>query len=166
MILSRHDSVFFLPGRHHPAFPGPGAQRVCYYGWYSNKMRGVRHRGLSPELMPPRPGVWPQPPLKLPPKKWLALNLRVWQVDPRHRPPHLLGTSIQPSAFSLQPLAFSLSSPPPARFAPESRYFSRSAWPLGRGCPATLSALGPNRQKLGNIFRLRFLARSGRMGSQ
>ncbi|MCX6926463.1 MAG: hypothetical protein NT154_25130 [Verrucomicrobia bacterium] len=39
--------------------------------------------------------------------------------------------------------------PPPARFAPESRYFSRLAWPLGRCRPPTLSAMGQNRQKLG-----------------
>jgi hypothetical protein len=35
---------------------------VRYYGWYSNKMRGVRHRGLPPEMVPHRPGVSPPPP--------------------------------------------------------------------------------------------------------
>ena len=59
-----------------------GAQMVRYYGWYSNKMRGVRHRGLPPELIPHRPGVSPPPPLNLPSKKWRDLILRVWHVDP------------------------------------------------------------------------------------
>ena len=27
--------------------PDKGAQVARYYGWYSNKMRGVRHRGLA-----------------------------------------------------------------------------------------------------------------------
>jgi hypothetical protein len=31
--------------------PDKGAQMVRYYGWYSNKMRGVRHRGLAPQLV-------------------------------------------------------------------------------------------------------------------
>ena len=31
--------------------PDKGAQMVRYYGWYSNKMRGVRQRGLPPELV-------------------------------------------------------------------------------------------------------------------
>jgi hypothetical protein len=38
-----------------------GAQMVRYYGWYSNKMRGVRHRGLPSELVPHRPGLSPPP---------------------------------------------------------------------------------------------------------
>ena len=69
-----------LAGCHHPAYPGPGAQKVRYYGWYSNKMRGVRHRGLPSELVPHLPGVSPPPPLKLPSKKWRDLILRVWHV--------------------------------------------------------------------------------------
>jgi hypothetical protein len=32
------------------------------YGWYSNKMRGVRHRGLAPDLVARRPGLSPPPP--------------------------------------------------------------------------------------------------------
>jgi hypothetical protein len=59
---------------------------VRYYGWYSNKMRGVRHRGLPPELIPHRPGVSPPPPLNLPSKKWRDLILRVWHVDPLRCP--------------------------------------------------------------------------------
>jgi hypothetical protein len=68
--------------------PDKGAQMVRYYGWYSNKMRGVRHRGLPPELVPHRPGLSPPPPLKLPSKRWRDLILRVWHVDPLRCPSH------------------------------------------------------------------------------
>ena len=66
--------------------PDKGAQMVRYYGWYSNKMRGVRHRGLPPELVPHRPGLSPPPPIKLPSKRWRDLILRVWHVDPLRCP--------------------------------------------------------------------------------
>ncbi len=48
---------------------------VRYYGWYSNKMRGVRQRGLPAELVVRRPGVSPPPPAKLPSKRWRDLIL-------------------------------------------------------------------------------------------
>jgi hypothetical protein len=66
--------------------PDKGAQMVRYYGWYSNKMRGVRQRGLPPELVIHRPGVSPPPPAKLPSKRWRDLILRVWHVDPLRCP--------------------------------------------------------------------------------
>jgi hypothetical protein len=66
--------------------PDKGAQMVRYYGWYSNKMRGVRHRGLAPQLVVRRPAVSPPPPLKLPSRKWRDLILRVWHVDPLRCP--------------------------------------------------------------------------------
>ena len=66
--------------------PDKGAQMVRYYGWYSNKMRGVRQRGLPPELISRRPGVSPPPPAKLPSKRWRDLILRVWHVDPLRCP--------------------------------------------------------------------------------
>ena len=66
--------------------PDKGAQMVRYYGWYSNKMRGVRQRGLRPELVARRPGLSPPPPLKLPSKRWRDLILRVWHVDPLRCP--------------------------------------------------------------------------------
>ena len=66
--------------------PDKGAQMVRYYGWYSNKMRGVRQRGLPPELVFHRPGVSPPPPAKLPSKRWRDLILRVWHVDPLRCP--------------------------------------------------------------------------------
>ena len=57
---------------------------VRYYGWYSNKMRGQRHRAqnggaASPPLRPPST---PPPPAKLPSKKWRDLILQVWHTDP------------------------------------------------------------------------------------
>jgi hypothetical protein len=70
--------------------PDKGAQMVRYYGWYSNKLRGVRHRGLPPELVPHHPGLSPPPPIKLPSKRWRDLILRVWRVD-RLRCPSSLG---------------------------------------------------------------------------
>ena len=54
--------------------PDKGVQMVSYYGWYSNKRRGVRHRGLPPEMVPHRPGLSPPPPLKLPSKRWRDLT--------------------------------------------------------------------------------------------
>jgi hypothetical protein len=41
--------------------PDKGAQMMRYYGWYSNKMRGLRHRGLPADLVPRRPGLSPPP---------------------------------------------------------------------------------------------------------
>ncbi|MGO9202132.1 MAG: transposase [Limisphaerales bacterium] len=66
--------------------PDKGAQMVRYYGWYSNKMRGVRHRGSPSDLVPHRPGLSPPPPLKLPSKRWRDLILRVWHADPLRCP--------------------------------------------------------------------------------
>jgi hypothetical protein len=66
--------------------PDKGAQMVRYYGWYSNKMRGLRQRGLPPELVIRRPGLSPPPPRKLPSKRWRDLILRVWHVDPLRCP--------------------------------------------------------------------------------
>jgi hypothetical protein len=87
--------------------PDKGAQKVRYYGWYSNEMRGVRHRGLPPELIPHRPGVSPPPPLKLPSKKWRDPILRVWHVDPLRCPSHFN------SSFIIHPSSFSSFPPPP-----------------------------------------------------
>ena len=75
--------------KRHPLtqhIPDKGAQMVRYYGWYSNKMRGVRQRWLPPELVVRRPGLSPPPPLKLPSKGWRDLILRVWHVDPLRCP--------------------------------------------------------------------------------
>jgi hypothetical protein len=63
-----------------------GAQMVRYYGWYNNKMRGVRQRKLSLELKLRRPGVSPPPPLILPSKRWRDLIFQVWHVDPLRCP--------------------------------------------------------------------------------
>ena len=66
--------------------PDKGAQMVRYYGWYSNKMRGVRQSRLPPQWVVRRPGVSPPSPVKLPCKRWRDLILRVWHVDPLRCP--------------------------------------------------------------------------------
>jgi hypothetical protein len=66
--------------------PDKGAQMVRYYGWYSNKTRGVRQRGRPAVLVVRRPGLSPPPPLNLPSKRWRDLILRVWHVDPLRCP--------------------------------------------------------------------------------
>lgn len=64
--------------------PDKGAQMVRYYGWYSNKMRGQRHRAENggAASAPLRPPSTPPPPAKLPSKKWRDLILQVWHTDP------------------------------------------------------------------------------------
>lgn len=81
-VTSQNDRVGSLEW-HIPAL---GALVVRYYGWYSNKMRGVRHRSLAPERVVRRAGVCPPPPSKLPSKRWRDLILRVWHVDPLRCP--------------------------------------------------------------------------------
>jgi len=80
--------------------PDKGAQMVRYYGWYSNKMRGVRQRGLPPELVLLRPGVSPPPPLKLPSKRWRDLILRVWRAAPFRTPHSSFRTALAPCGSS------------------------------------------------------------------
>ena len=64
--------------------PDQGAQMVRYYGWYSNKMRGQRHRAQhgGAASAPLRPPSTPPPPAKLPSKKWRDLIMQVWHTDP------------------------------------------------------------------------------------
>jgi hypothetical protein len=67
----------------------------------------------------------------------------------------------------LHPSSFIISaSPPPTRFALESRCFSRIAWPLGRCRPPTVLAMGQNRQKTGKAYLLPPSTSSGRMGPE
>ena len=64
--------------------PDQGAQMVRYYGWYSNKIRGQRHRAENggAASTPLRPPSTPPPPAKLPSKKWRDLIMQVWHTDP------------------------------------------------------------------------------------
>ena len=66
--------------------PDKGAQMVRYYGWYSNKTRGVRQHLRPDQPALRRPGLSPPPPLELPSKRWRTLILRVWHVDPLRCP--------------------------------------------------------------------------------
>jgi hypothetical protein len=63
--------------------PDKDAQMVRHYGWYSNKTRGVRQRGLPTELVVRRPGVSPTPRVKLPSRRWRDLILRVSEEPAR-----------------------------------------------------------------------------------
>jgi hypothetical protein len=84
IILTLHTFGEYLD--FHPHIPDKGVQMVRYYGWYSNKMRGVRQRGLPLQLVVRRPGVSPPPPAAIPSKRWRDLILRVWHVDPLRCP--------------------------------------------------------------------------------
>ena len=68
-------------------------------------------------------------------------------------------TSIHHSSFILHHFRHS-------RFAPESRCFSRLAWPLGRCRLTTVLAMGQNRQKTGKTYLLTPSTSSGRMGPE
>ena len=61
---------------------------VRYYGFYSNKMRGVRRLSLPSAdiFLPPRPNLIPPPPKRLPSKKWRDLIQQVWHTDPLRCP--------------------------------------------------------------------------------
>ena len=83
--------IFPLPGGGCRKATACVVLRAClkmvrYYGWYSNKMRGVRQRGLPPERVFHRPGISPPPPAQLPAKRWRDLILRVGHVDPLRCP--------------------------------------------------------------------------------
>ena len=107
------------------------------YGWYSNKMRGVRHQGLPPVVVPPRPGaprtctyepcddVDPTPDYE-----------NVLTTEPRCFPGRVEGGFVRGTGLLRPGL-------------PQSRYCSRIAWSLGRCRPPTLPAMGQNREKLG-----------------
>ena len=49
---------------------------------FRNKTRGIRQRGLPPEVIVRKPGISPPPPAKLPSKKWRDVILKVWHTDP------------------------------------------------------------------------------------
>ena len=75
--------------------PDKGNQMVRYYGWYSNKMRGVRgHQNQNATdnqpvaACPTRQIIQiPPPPAKrLPSKRWRDLILKVWHADPLRCP--------------------------------------------------------------------------------
>jgi len=70
--------------------PDKNTQMVRYYGFYSNKMRGCRHRALPAGAIlsspPTRPGFSPPPPRRLPSKKWRDLIKQAWRADPLECP--------------------------------------------------------------------------------
>ena len=66
--------------------PDKGVQMVRYYGWYSNKMRGVRQRALPPGTGSAPAGAFPAATLETPFQEMANLILRVWHVDPLRCP--------------------------------------------------------------------------------
>jgi len=68
--------------------PDKGVQMVCYYGWYSNKMRGGRQpsSAIDATSKPLRSNIIPPPPRRLPSKKWRDIIMQVWHTDPLRCP--------------------------------------------------------------------------------
>ena len=69
--------------------PEPGQHLIRYYGWYSNKTRGVRAKteaesrsGVGDPLSPQSSAPSPDPSSKLARQRWAALIKRVYEVDP------------------------------------------------------------------------------------
>ena len=74
--------------------PDTGAQMVRYYGWYSNKSRGLRAqrareggveinlRSTVSSLQPDSVDVNDYQPRRVASKKWRELIKKVWEVDP------------------------------------------------------------------------------------
>lgn len=69
--------------------PDKGFQLVRYYGWYSNKSRGIRAQQQKPEVARGSQKTeieiidisnYQAP--KVPSKKWRALIKKIWEVDP------------------------------------------------------------------------------------
>ncbi|HEY1490259.1 MAG TPA: transposase [Verrucomicrobiae bacterium] len=56
-LANANSSISFAAITRH--IPDKGAQMVRYYGWYSNKTRGVRQRRLPANLVIRRPGLSP-----------------------------------------------------------------------------------------------------------
>jgi hypothetical protein len=147
--------------------PDKGAQMVRYYGWYSNKMRGVRHRGLPPELVVRRPGLSPPPPLKLPSKRWRDLILRSFII---HHSSFILSATPHPG---LRECADRLSAAGSRPLAKPKDFARRRALggPAGNSQPHFCEGSGPgcqfrprrrqNGQKAGSIYRLTGACRAG-----
>jgi hypothetical protein len=76
--------------------PGPGEHLVRYYGWYSNKLRGLRRRQTAGGAADPIPAgpTEPQPPAAVPrtvpararAQRWAELIRRVYEADPLRCP--------------------------------------------------------------------------------
>jgi len=66
--------------------PDKSFQLVCYYGWYSNKMRGQRIKQTDTEVGTAPEGevidVSAFKPRRIPSKKWRELIKKVWEADP------------------------------------------------------------------------------------
>ena len=70
--------------------PNKSFQLVRYYGWYSNKKRGMRKKlalaarpyAEAQVVAAPLPDVSEHTPQRIPSKKWRELIKKIWEVDP------------------------------------------------------------------------------------
>jgi hypothetical protein len=65
--------------------PPKGAHLIRYYGWYSNKSRGMRRKAAAEaaaEQKPSSPGAAPAPALGRCSQTWAMLIKRVYEIDP------------------------------------------------------------------------------------
>jgi hypothetical protein len=60
--------------------PEPRKHLVRYFGWYSNKTRGLRAKTTVTATGATDPG--PTPAARTARRRWAALIQRIWQVDP------------------------------------------------------------------------------------
>ena len=80
-VFSVHDFIDELC-QH---IPRKGYQMVRYYGWYSNKKRGLRKKEED-ETASESVTVVSARPLRVPGKKWQELIKKVWEADPLECP--------------------------------------------------------------------------------
>ena len=62
--------------------PDPGEHLIRYYGWYSNKNRGLRGQAQARPEAASVPAPAPKPTAKEARKRWAALIKQVYQADP------------------------------------------------------------------------------------
>ncbi len=66
--------------------PDPRTHLVRYFGWYSNKSRGLRAKTDADGPRDERPPATRTPSASAARRRWAALIKRVWQVDPLQCP--------------------------------------------------------------------------------
>jgi len=73
--------------------PNKSFQLVRYHGWYSNRMRGERHKRLQAVEVPTTPDneneiidVSGHKPRRIPPPVWRECIKKIWEVDPLRCP--------------------------------------------------------------------------------
>ena len=62
--------------------PDPGEHLIRYYGWYSNKSRGLRAKGQAQVAAAAAPAKSAAPSAQEARKRWASLIKQVYEVDP------------------------------------------------------------------------------------